>query len=284
MHMKFKALLHTAAVFAIFFLADSFCQEIIRMVFLVCNSAFLITALYTCLDILNVGFAVFLYTKHVLKMPLSELHLGKPSPALRWYAAGVLLPLTANGISLIFTKGTFHTGYQTQTDLAYILFHDVLSYSLRIAVTEGILFRGLLFYVLKKGFGKKWGIPVCACFYAIANFLFYNNIFVLFEIEAIDPGALLLTFLMGLAFLLITCATGSIWPSVAVHFLYNTFSGSAYLLHIDTHQDFPAVFTYTFDSEHMLLANLPLPSMVVFLALILMALVSLRKKEKHENE
>lgn len=266
-----KALLHMALVFAVYVLTDSFCHEIIRMAIPICSSTIFITALYTCLDILNVWTAVFLYAKYILKMPFSKIYLGKPFPALRWCAAAIAMPLASDAIYFIFTKGEFKAGYHTQEDLVYILFHDIFSFGLRIAVTEGLLFRGLLLGALQKELGKKWGILISSFFYAAASFLFFHSF--VFAAAADDWGMFLLAFLMGLAFVFVTCESGSVWSSVVIHFLYNVLSGSAYILHIDTKQYYPAVFTYTFESGSIFFTSLPLPSIAVFSALIVMALV-----------
>ncbi len=280
MHDKIKALLHTAAVYAIFFLTDSFCSEIIGMVFRVCYSQLFIIALYTCLDILNVWIAVFLYSKYVLKMSLPELYLGKPFPSLRWCTAAIAVPFVADAVYFVFTKGEFKTGFYTQDALISILFHEVFSSGLRIAVTEGILFRGLLLNVLQKELGNKGGTLAASFFYAAASFIFYNS----FSWgETGNSGRFLLSFLMGLAFELITCETGSVWSSVAVHFLYNALSGDAYILHIDAKQDFPAIFTYTMKSGSIFFTDMPLPQIAVFLVLIIVMLIIMKKEDGNHD-
>lgn len=275
-----KALLHMAATFAIYILTDSFCHEIIRMAVLQCSSAILLTTLYTCLDILNVWIVAFLYAKYVLRMPFSEIYLGKPLPALRWCAVAIGMPFVADGIYFIFTKGEFQMGCHTRDGLAHILFHDVFSSGLRVAVTEGMLFRGLLFGALQKEFGKKGGAVASSFFYAATSFIFYSS----FAGSKADGfGMLFLVFLMGLAFTLVTCEAGSVWSSVAIHFLYNALSGDAYILHIDTRQDYPAIFTYTIESGGVFLKTLPLPPIVAFSALTLMALVIMGNKERDQD-
>lgn len=275
MHNKINALLHMAAAAVIFFLTDSFCSEVIGMVFRICDSVFFILALYICLDILSVWTAVFLYAKYVLRVRLSKIYLGKPFPALRYCIAAIAVPFMIDIISFIFTKGQFNIGCHTQDDLVYLLFHEFFSTGFRIAVTEGIIFRGMLFHILQKGFGNKAGILISSFFYAAVSYIFYNR----FAWNGFDNlGTLLLTFLMGLAFALITLETGSIWYSVVIHFWYNALSGSAYILHIDTRQDFPAIFTYTIKSRGTFVTDIPMPSIAVFLVLMIVARMHMKKE------
>lgn len=279
MYVKIKTLLHAFAAVLIFFLTDSFCCGLVRAAVLIRSPVIFLPAWYACLSILNVWTAVFLYARHVLRAPLSEIYLGKPFPDLRWCMAAAAVPLAADVIYFIFTKGEFHMGCHTKDELCYILFHEVLSSGLRAAVTEGMLFWGLLLRILQKGLGNKAGIPVCGLIYAAAGFIFHNR----FDWRGAGSlGMFLLTFLMGTAFALITCAAGSIWLSVVIHFWYNTLSGSAYILHMDARQDFPAIFTYTVESESIFSKGLWLPETAVFLTLIGIMLVIMKKEDRKE--
>lgn len=277
MHGKINALLHMAAVSAIFLFTDSFSSEVIRMVFRICDSVLFISVLYICLDIFNVWTSVFLYSKYVLKMRLSEIYLGKPFPALRDGIACMAVPLVIDAACFIFTKGEFNTGYDTHNGLLSILFHEVFSSGFRIALTEGIIFRGMLLRAMCRGFGDKAGIFISSFFYAAVSFIFYNS----FAWNEPDhPGMFLLTFLMGLAFTLITFETGSVWLSVIIHFWYNALSGNSYILHIDTRQDFPAIFTYTMSGGGISFTDTSIPSIAVFTALAVMTLIHMKKQDQ----
>jgi len=274
MHVKMRTVLHAFAAVVVFFLTDSCCHQLIRMAVSVCSSAVFLTALYTCLDILNVWITVFLYSKYVMKVSLQKIYLGKPFPAFRQCMAALAVPLAVDAAYFILTKGEFKTGCYTQDGLVSILFHEVFSSGLRTALTEGMIFRGMLFRIMQKGFGNKAGILISSFFYAAASFIFYNS----FAWNESDyPETFLLAFLMGLAFTLITFETGSVWLSVVIHFLYNALSGNSYILHIDTRQDFPAIFTYTVKSGGIFFTNIHNPSIAVFLTLVIMALIHMKK-------
>lgn len=270
MHDKIKSLLHMAAVFAIFIFTHSFCSEVIGMAFRIFDCVRFILVLYICLDILNVWIAVFLYSKYVLKMHLSEMYLGKPLPVLRDCIGYMAVPFVIDAAYFIFTKGEFKIGCCTKGELVSILFHEVFSSGFRTALTEGIIFRGMLFRIVQKGFGNKAGILISNFFYAAASFIFYNSFA---WNESGYLAAFLLAFLLGLTFTLITFETGSVWLSVVIHFLYNTLSGNSYILHITARQDFPAIFTYTVKSGGILFTDIPAPSIAVFLILVLMVLI-----------
>lgn len=281
MYVKMKTVWHAFAAVVIFFLTDSFCHQLIRMAVSVCSSAIFLTALYTCLDILNVWITVFLYSKYVMKASLREMHLGKPFPVLRQCMAALAVPLAADAVYFIFTKGEFKTGCCTQDGLVSILFHEVFSSGFRTALTEGMIFRGMLFHIMQKGFGNKAGILISSFFYAAASFIFYNS-FAWNESDYLET--FLLAFLMGLAFTLITFETGSVWLSVVIHFLYNSLSGNSYILHIDTRQDFPAIFTYTVRSGGKFFTDIPTPSIAVFLVLVILALIHMKKENQGNDE
>lgn len=271
-------MLHMAAVFAVYLLTDSSCQEVIRIVFLISGSVNGVVAVYVCLHILNAWIAVFLYAKYVLKKSFAEMYLGKPYPALRWCVVAVIMPLAVNLSYFIFTDGEFQMGQFTQGKLIYLVFYDIFSWGLRIAVTEGMFFWGLLFSILRKEFGKKGGIIISAFFYAASGFALENR-FAGLGID--DFWMFVLKFLMGLAFALVTCETGSVWSAVAIHALYNALSGDGYILHIDTrHTGYPAVFTYTAESGSRFFTEMPLPALVGFLAMI-MAVVARGNKDRN---
>ena len=275
MYNKIKALLHALAVITIFFFTDSFCQQLMKMAVRLCSFTSFLVVLHVFLDILNVWIAVFLYSKYVLRMSLSELHMGKPLPALRWYMAAAVIPILIDVIYFAFTSGEFQIGCHSMNDLIDILIHEVFSSGFRAAVTEGMLFRGLMSAAVQKGFGYKAGILVSSFFYAAVSFIFYNG-FVWSGPYCF--GKFLLTFLIGMALILITCETGSVWASVVIHFLYNALSGDAYILHISTRQDFPAVFTYTVKGKDAFFAEMSLPAAAVFSAVIIMEAVTLKKR------
>ena len=227
MYSKIKNLLHVAAVIAIFFFTDSFCQEVTGRLFRICNSVIFVAVLYICIDILNVWIAILLYSKYILKMSFSKMYLGKPLPDLRWCAAAGMIFVTIDVFYFIFTKGEFKTGCFAQSELSYMLFHDIFSSGFRAAVTEGMLFRGMLFRILENEYGKRRAIFISGFFYASAGFIM--NFAWLGEDSF---WAFILMFLMGVALGFVTCETGSIWSSVVVHVLYTFFSGNEFILQI----------------------------------------------------
>lgn len=93
------------------------------------------------------------------------------------------------------------------------------------------------------------------------------------------------TFLMGTVLTLVVCESGSIWSAVLIHALYSIFAGDGQILHIDTNQSFPAIWTYTLETDNWLLIGMPgmntiyraLPSMLGFLLTGVLAVCWMRK-------
>jgi len=274
MRAKAVALLHAAAGFAIFFLTDSFSYAITGRLFRICGSVIFIAGLHICLSILSVWMAVRLYSKYILKMSLPELYLGKPLPSARWCAAAVAALSLLGLLYFAFTNGKFGTGQSAVNQTMYALFYAVFGAGLKSAVTEGILFRGLLVCVLRNGFGKKGGILISSLFYAVAGLIPHISFA---WTGADDLWMFLPPFLMGLELGWVTCETGSVWTSVAIHALYNAFWGDGAVLQIGTGQEYNAVFTYTVEGECVYFVGTLLPVISYFVAIFIMKTVLKQK-------
>lgn len=245
MYRKIKTCFHAVAVIAIFFFTDSFCQEVIGRVFRICNSIIVIEILYICIDILNVWLAVFLYSKYILKMSFSKMYLGKPLPALHWCATAFMIPLTTAFLHMII-KGELTAGYPARSELPYIMFHNIFSSGLRAAVTEGMIFRGVLFRVIENEYGKRYlTIFISGFLYAAAKSIMS------FAWIGTDGFCMFISmFLMGVALAFVTCETGSIWSSVIVHALCTVFSGNESMLYIIDYLIIIAVVTLKYKRRH----------------------------------
>lgn len=283
---KGKTLLQLAAVIVIFFFTDSVSYEIFSLIFSLCGDGIVALTMRLCLDILDVWAAVYLYADYVLKKPLSQLYLGKPLLTLRWCVAAVLLPAAIDGFYLLFVKGNLQSGHLTQEKQIYILFSDIFVFGFRRAVMDGMIFRGLALGIFLERFGRRGGSFLSGIVYAAAVLLLKAPL--LWNGE----GLLLLfvtAFLTGTALALVTCESGSVWASVTIDALYHAFCADSHILHIDTEQSFPAVFTYTIEEESWLgvwmtgtfglLAALPV--MAGFLAVSFLAVWSMKVTDAH---
>lgn len=89
------------------------------------------------------------------------------------------------------------------------LWQQILVFSVTPAICEEILFRGLLFGSLKEKMDVKYAIIVSG---------------LLFGIFHLYPGKILSTALLGMIFAYVVARTGSIIPSMILHFINNFFS------------------------------------------------------------
>ncbi len=250
-------------------------------------------ALYVCLDLFQVWIAVFAYANGVLKTPVREAYLGKPLLSVRWCLAAVLFPAAADGFYLVFTDGVLCSGHLAHREQRLIFFQNVIVYGIKPAAICGMLFRGLALGAFRKCLA---GHPYVQKAQILLSAFLYAAVSIISEIPALislDRVFLLFfsRFLAGAAFASITCACGSIWPSVMIDALYRAFCGDGHILHIDTEQSFPAIFTYTLSNGHWTVAGLSgnfyletaLPAMAGFLVLAVYAWALFMKNENNNS-
>lgn len=89
------------------------------------------------------------------------------------------------------------------------LLESILFFSVTPAICEEIMFRGVIFGSLEKKIGAKKAIIISGA---------------LFGIFHIYPAKMVATGMLGMVFAFVTYATGSIFPSMFLHFLNNSFS------------------------------------------------------------
>lgn len=144
-----------------------------------------------------------------------------------------------------------------------------------------MLFRGLAFASLQKELGKKAGIVFSSLLYTSVHFVHissysWNDLFFL----------AIASFISGMAYTLITCATGSIWSSVVIHILYNILSGNSDVLHISATETLFTICTYRLKSSNILIAgarggdiDTALPSITGYLIVIVIAVLYIKKNQ-----
>lgn len=278
--MKIKTFLHMIAAYLIFCLAFEFSSHV---AFSVCDTEPWGEILYVCVDILTVFILVHLYAKYILKKTFQEIYLGKPGPGMKWCIIAVLIPVAICCFYLLFTKGEMRREALTQSEIIQVLCLTILSEGIRAGVTEEVVFRGMIFSSLQKSWGTKSSIFISGL---VFTFIHFGNID---TSNGPDVLSLFISItIAGIALALITYETGSIWSSVVVHALYNILAGDGQILHIDTEQNFPAIWTYTFESNNRLLAGIigadeletGLPSNIGFLIIIIIAVVLIMRKSR----
>lgn len=239
--------------------------------------------IYVSLDILAVLFLVYLYDKYVLKIHWQDIYVCKPVPQVKWVVAAVLLSTFVLVCCIFLTKGTFikeEISIQEKIDLA---FNTILGGGVRAAITEEVIFRGLIFSSLQKMKGTKFAVAGSSILFAVMHLVnidtsnVYNVISLLIAI-----------FLIGCAFALIVLETGSIWSGVVFHGLYNVISGDMDILHVSAAESFPAIWLYKPVKEYRWITGIigsddietGLPAMIGFVIVIIVALYLIKKKRQ----
>ena len=117
----------------------------------------------------------------------------------------LLLPtmMFINGVSSMFVDNKV-VGALEQIS-AYPLWFKVMTMAVIPAVVEEFIFRGLIFHGLKRR-NPFWAIIISALLFGAMHMNFNQFLY---------------AFAMGVVFSMITYATGSMWPSMIMHFVYN---------------------------------------------------------------
>lgn len=279
--MKIKCTFHIAIEFILIQLTDEFS---IAFAYGICEKNPYVRILYVTFAILSLLTMIYLYTKYIIRIQMQDLFLGMPLPKKKWCITAVLMPVLICLFYIFFTKGTFEKGNLTYKEIIDVVTISILSSGIKAAVTEEIVFRGMILRLLQNTFGKK-----CAVF--VSSFLF-----AVYHFDGIDTSDIKKVIMMiisveiaGIALALVTEQTGSIWSSVMIHCLYNILSGESQIFHIDVAQNFPAIWMYTVNSKNMLLTGIngsvgftaSIPTMAGFTGIILMVIYDEKKKKTY---
>lgn len=281
---KGKALLHVPAVCAVYFLIHAFGETALMLPYSLYRAGVPGLLLYLCLELLNVWAAVYFYSRYILKTSVLKIGLGKPFFVPYWCSAAVILTVLINGFYLLFIKGELTGGNLGLREQLYLIFSSIFVQGLRLAVMDGMLFRSLVPAVFLKRFSTRGAAFISSFLYAVM-------------LCAAEAGSLwsadrlflqfLALFLRGMALVLVSFETGSIWPSVMLDAVWRAFGGDAQILHIDTEQTFPAVFTYTLAHDNWITAglsgtfslNTALPALAGYGAVILAAVWRMKARQ-----
>lgn len=278
--MKIKSIFHIVAAWLMLVLTSEFSLTI---AYDICDTNPWARIVYVILNIFSLLAAFYLYTRYFMKIRMQDIRLGKPFPERKWCITAVIMPLAICCFYLLFVKGTFASQNLTLKDLINVLTLSVLSLGILPAVTEEMVFRGMILGTLQSSFGKKTAVFVSSILFA------------LYHLEYIDSSdwkkvVLLIVSvgIIGYALSLVTLQTRSIWSAVVIHGMYNILSGESQILHIDMEQNFPAMWTYTVSTQNPLLTGIngavgftaAIPSVAGFIAIIIMVKYYEKKEKK----
>ena len=278
--MRIKPIFHVMTAWIMLVLTSEFS---LTVAYDICDTNPWARILYVALNISGLLAAFYLYTRYIMKIKMQDLRLGKPFPERKWCITAVIMPLAICCFYLLFVKGTFASQNLKLKDLINVLTLSVLSLGILPAVTEEMVFRGMILSTLQSAFGKKAAVFISSILFA------------LYHLEYIDSSdwkkvVLLIVSvgIIGYALSLVTLQSGSIWSAVVIHGMYNVLSGESQILHIDMEQNFSAMWTYTVSTKNPLLTGIngavgftaALPAVVGFIVIIIMVKYYEKKEKK----
>lgn len=280
-----KMIISLLAGYAIFFLVINFSSAAYQ----ICKDPWIHGRLLAILmQLASLIFCLYLYTRYVLKCTFSDLYITRGKREKFWYLTAIIVPVGICLFYLFFVPGSLQTGDYEIAEAIAMLMSAILLLGVTTAITEEMIFRGLMLKSVEMVFGRRVAVIVSSALFTVHHLL---------NIDVTDFRKVLLvlagTMLAGLALALVTIHTGSIWPSVMLHVIYNILGGDSALISISNEQVFPALFLYTLKTDRWILAGIPgtddmetaLPAMVGFAIIILMAQYRIRKeKGKHEGK
>lgn len=278
--MKIKTIFHVVAAWIMLVLTSEFS---LTVAYDICDINPWARILYVILNISSLLTAFYLYTRYIMKIKMHDLRLGKPFPERKWCITAVIMPLAICCFYLLFVKGTFASQNLTMKEMINALTLSVLSLGILPAVTEEMVFRGMILSTLQSTFGKKTAVCISSILFA------------LYHLEYIDGSdwkkvvlLILSVGIIGYALSLVTLQSRSIWSAVVIHGMYNILSGESQILHIDMEQNFPAIWTYTVSTKNPLLTGIngavgftaAIPAVAGFIIIIMMVKYYEKKEKK----
>ncbi|MDO5135255.1 MAG: type II CAAX endopeptidase family protein [Eubacteriales bacterium] len=266
--IKIKSLITLLAGFLILYL----CQHFSFVIYSFGNVITVWNDLgYVALNIASELLLIYLYSFYILRLPFGEIYIKRPGPQKKWVLTAAVMSLAVLFSCIIFTEGSFVRETLTGEQIAEVLCYTVLSIGLRAAVTEEMIFRGLVLGQLKNAWGEKPAILISGIAFSLIHCT---------NVDTSSPSLVIsviaATLLPGILFALITLETGSIWSGAAFHGLYNIISGDGQILHVSTEQYSAALLKYVPVKEYRWITGIPgtddietgLPAMLGFACLI----------------
>ena len=165
--MKIKCTFHIAIAFILIQLTDEFS---IAFAYGICEKNPYVRILYVTFAILSLLTMIYLYTKYIIRIQMQDLFLGMPLPKKKWCITAVLMPVLICLFYIFFTKGTFEKGNLTYKEIIDVVTISILSSGIKAAVTEEIVFRGMILRLLQNTFGKKCAVFVSSFLFAVYHF------------------------------------------------------------------------------------------------------------------
>lgn len=164
-----------------------------------------------------------------------------------WLLTGILLPLSIIGIYILFVPGELIFTEMSSLKKFETLISGVLFTGIATGFVEEMAFRGVLLHSLEKAWNTKTAVIVSSFLFGIVHILGGG-----FSLVSCLMTVLSVT-IIGIAFSLITIATGTVWNSVFVHAIWNFVFVS--VLTISTIIKGSTIITYLLDTKSIMLTG-----------------------------
>ncbi|MGW6251272.1 CPBP family intramembrane glutamic endopeptidase [Peribacillus butanolivorans] len=223
--------------------------------------------LFFFLSKLVIIYVLFLFLKKK-KIPLSSIQLKKVH--IKYILLGILMGIIVHMLSVIFGRIQYYllTGEWLSAEKIVstlmegsknISFYSIIMIGFSVAISEEILFRGIL---LKEY--QRMNIKPAIILSAL-----------IFSIYHMTVGNLVFAFVMGISFALVTIYTGSIIPAIFFHFLVNE------ILRILMH--FPEKVTETYFNV-MVSPITTITGLILFLSILTFLFIKVIKNNHFQSE
>ncbi|TKH00358.1 CPBP family intramembrane metalloprotease [Peribacillus simplex] len=239
-----------------------FAQLIFQELFLQINKQ-----LFFFISKLVIIYVLFLFLKKK-KITLSSIMLKKVH--IKYILLGILMGSIAHMLTVFFGRTQYYllTGEWLTAEKIVgtlmessknISFYSIIMIGFSVAISEEILFRGILLKQYQR-VNIKSAIILSA---------------LIFSIYHMTVGNLVFAFVMGISLALLTIYTGSIVPAIFFHFLVNE------IMRIIMH--FPEKVTETY-FKVMVSPITSISGMILFLSILTFLFIKVRKNNKFQSE
>ncbi|MGE7763435.1 CPBP family intramembrane glutamic endopeptidase [Peribacillus sp. NPDC097895] len=223
--------------------------------------------LFFFLSKLVIIYVLFLFLKKK-KVTLSSIRLKKVH--IKYILLGILMGITVHMITMFFGRIQYYllTGEWLTAEKIVgtlmesnenISFYSIMMIGFSVAISEEILFRGILLKQYQK-MNIKSAIILSA---------------LIFSIYHMTVGNLVFAFVMGISFALLTIYTGSIVPAIFYHFIVNE------IMRIIMH--FPEKVTETY-FKVMVSPITTITGLILFLSISTYLFIKVRKNNHFQSE
>lgn len=227
-------------------------------------------------------FMLKFFVEKMLKYEMTKFSMPKIKIRVKWIVVAVILPLVVSGVYLLGFKGEYSFSNLNTNQIFASLSSGIFFTGLAAGFVEEMVFRGVIFNLLKERFNKTIAILLPSIIFALVHLIGQD-----FTI-----GSCLLVVISGTAvgcmFTLIALESGSVWNSGMVHAMWNiVIIGNGLYIGVKPNED--AVLSYVIDSKSFAVTGgdfgveASIVSLCAYLAVMLFAYIQIKRNDNVEN-